>query len=169
LSSDRDYHVVDHSLDHLVGSPSPLRCSLTDTDTVKWFQKLYTMMCFPDNHLGPDLVFFIRLPPNGRGLCVTVQAKFRSQSPLSKSDYNDVSTLIVPEFYTKVGPLQSVVSHICIFPNSKRISLSSARTSSKLFVVNLAGSRMIKHDSQTDFLFCKFWRPFQLTHIRKKV
>jgi hypothetical protein len=106
LSSDRDHHVVDHSIDHMVGSPSPLCCSLTEaTETIKWFQKSYTMMCFPDNHLAPDLVFFIRLS-NGRVLCVIVQATFRSKPRLSKHDQDpSVCALESHEYNHKVIPL----------------------------------------------------------------
>jgi hypothetical protein len=113
LSSDGDHLMVGQSM----GPSGTLSCNpMNAKETVNWFHKPYMVMCFPDKLLGPNLVFFIHLLPNGRGLCYTVQAKFWSQLCLSKSGYNDgVSTLIVPGFYMnlKVGSLQGVISHIC--------------------------------------------------------
>jgi hypothetical protein len=109
LSSDGDHHTVGHPM----GPSSALSCDPKNAKaTVDWFRKPYTAMCFPDKLLGPDLVFFIRLS-DGRGLCVIVQAKFRSQSRLSEGEHDDaVSTLITSQFYTKVSSLQGVVSHL---------------------------------------------------------
>jgi hypothetical protein len=60
-----------------MGPSSSLSCDPKDAkETVDWFRKPYALMCFPDNLLGPDLVFFIRLS-DGRVLCVIVQAKFQ--------------------------------------------------------------------------------------------
>jgi hypothetical protein len=125
LSSDGDHHVVDHSLNHMVGSPSPLCCNIAEaTETVDWFQKPYTKMCFPDKHLGPDLVFFIRLS-NGTVLCVIVQAKFRSKPRLSRQDQDSsVCTLEPNEFYNrKVSPLPGVEGSLTFLAESHRLNV----------------------------------------------
>ena len=101
LSSDGDHRTLDHLLDPPMGLPSTLSCDLRRAvETVEWFRKPYTTMCFPDIHFGPDLVFFIRLS-NGKVLCVIVQVKFRSRLRLAKRDHEDsVYTLTPSQFYT---------------------------------------------------------------------
>jgi hypothetical protein len=110
FSSNGDHHIVDHAL----GPSSALSCDLANAEeTVKWFRKPYTMMCFPDKFLGPDLVFFIRLS-NGMVLCVLVQAKFRSVSHLTQGDQvKATSALKSSNFYKNdVSSLQGVESSL---------------------------------------------------------
>lgn len=91
----------DHCTHHNpLGPSSALSSDLKDaTETVQWFRNPHTVMCFPDIHFGPDIVFFIRLS-NGMVLCVIVQVKFRSLPRLCKqSNDKAVSTLEFSKFY----------------------------------------------------------------------
>lgn len=89
----------DHCTHHNPLVPSSALCSdLQDaTETVQWFRNPHTVMCFPDVHFGPDIVFFIRLS-NGMVLCVIVQVIFRSLPRLSND--KAISTLEFSKFYS---------------------------------------------------------------------
>lgn len=118
LGAEGEYRTVNHSSNRLVGPSGTLSCNLTRAmETVKWFQRPYTAMCFPDIHFGPDITFFIRLS-DGRILCVILQVKFRSRPCLSKGEQDDsVSTLIHSQFYSnKVSTLQIWRGLSCLSP-----------------------------------------------------
>jgi hypothetical protein len=99
-SRDRSFHITRHFCGDPVGTSSSLCCDLQHAaDTVEWFRNPNTVLCFPDIHLGPDIVFFLRLS-DGSIICVIIQAKFHSQLRLSKSNQADaVSTLKPSDFY----------------------------------------------------------------------
>ena len=48
--------------------------------TVKWLKKPSTLMCFPDNSMGPDIIMFIRVAD--ATLAVLVQCKWRAKKTL---------------------------------------------------------------------------------------
>jgi len=74
-----------------------------------------TVMCLPDIHLGPDIVFFVLIP--GRGvICIIVQLKYQSLPRLDKQMQEDAhSTLEPSNFYReKVRFLCSQVIYLIL-------------------------------------------------------
>jgi hypothetical protein len=96
-----NWYPVDRS--RWTGCPISLCCEHSKgQDTVNWFRKPSSTMCFPDILFGPDLVFFVRVGQRLRSMiiCVIVQARFRSSDRLAKSVQEDaVSTLTASQFY----------------------------------------------------------------------
>ncbi|THH03790.1 hypothetical protein EW145_g6006 [Phellinidium pouzarii] len=87
------------SLQDRIGVPSSIghKCS-SWLETAKWFKTTPTLMCFPDNLMGPDLVLFIRLA-SGLILCVVIQAKWLDQKYLSGVGLAEAAATLDPLFF----------------------------------------------------------------------
>ena len=100
MSSNGEGYKTNDSLNDNAGIPITLcRDSQSATETVNWFENPDTVMCLPDIHLGPDIVFFVLIP--GRGvICIIVQLKYQSLPHLDKQMQEDAhSTLEPSNFY----------------------------------------------------------------------
>jgi len=88
--------------DDNAGIPITLCCdSRSGAETVKWFENPDAVMCLPDIYLGPDIIFFVRIP--GRGIiCVTVQSRYRTMRRLDKRTQEHAESTLEPsDFYNK--------------------------------------------------------------------
>ncbi|THH10541.1 hypothetical protein EW145_g1243 [Phellinidium pouzarii] len=74
-------------------------CS-TVKETVEWFRNPLTILCLPDEYMGPDIVMFIRLA-GGQILCVIVQAKWLDEAFLSGRGLADAAALDPSQFYDR--------------------------------------------------------------------
>lgn len=68
-------------------------------ETLAWFENPVSLMCFPDQNMGPDIVLLIRLP-NGQKLAVGIQCKWRGLRTLPQGDVNSaVSSVDHTKYY----------------------------------------------------------------------
>ncbi|KAL5476724.1 hypothetical protein ACEPAI_2910 [Sanghuangporus weigelae] len=93
-----------HLLDYLA-STSAIGVKCRDMQkTTKWFENPSSVMCFPDNNMGPDIVFFIRLW-TGLIVAVLVQCEFGDQEKsLRPADATDARERVLGLFNRLNGP-----------------------------------------------------------------
>ncbi|KAL5514424.1 hypothetical protein ACEPAG_2512 [Sanghuangporus baumii] len=93
-----------HLLDYLA-STSALGVKCRDVrKTMKWFENPSSVMCFPDNNMGSDIVFFIRLW-TGLIVAVLVQCELGDQGKVGESASDAaVSSLDLSKIYKSLKP-----------------------------------------------------------------
>ncbi|KAL5521780.1 hypothetical protein ACEPAF_2528 [Sanghuangporus sanghuang] len=91
-----------HLLNYL-GSTSAIGVNCPDLQkTMQWLENPTSVMCFPDNNMGPDIICFIRLL-DGTIVAVLVQCKFRDKNTLDKRTLDAaVKSLDVSQLYQRL-------------------------------------------------------------------
>ncbi|KAL5521779.1 hypothetical protein ACEPAF_2527 [Sanghuangporus sanghuang] len=91
------FHLQDY-----IGSTSAIGINCTSLqNTMEWLDDPTSVMCFPDNLMGPDIIFFIRLFC-GAILAVLVQCKYRDKDTLGKGTFDAaVKSLDVSQLYQR--------------------------------------------------------------------
>ncbi|KAL5498505.1 hypothetical protein ACEPAH_1858 [Sanghuangporus vaninii] len=97
-------------LQEYIGSTAAIGINCTTLrKTMEWLDDPTSVMCFPDNLMGPDIIFFIRLFC-GAILAILVQCKYRDKDTLDKVTLDAaVKSLDVSQLYQR-SRLQSLTS-----------------------------------------------------------
>ncbi|KAL5476986.1 hypothetical protein ACEPAI_3172 [Sanghuangporus weigelae] len=91
------FHLPDY-----LGSTSAIGVNCPDSKkTMQWLENPTSVMCFPDNNMGPDIICFIRLL-DGTIVAVLVQCKFRDKNTLDPGTLDAaVKSLDVSQLYQR--------------------------------------------------------------------
>ncbi|KAL5522871.1 hypothetical protein ACEPAG_8889 [Sanghuangporus baumii] len=91
------FHLPDY-----LGSTSAIGVNCPDLQkTMRWLENPTSVMCFPDNNMGPDIICFIRLL-DGTIVAVLVQCKFRDKNTLDPGTLDAaVKSLDVSQLYQR--------------------------------------------------------------------
>ncbi|KAL5477030.1 hypothetical protein ACEPAI_3217 [Sanghuangporus weigelae] len=91
------FHLQDY-----IGSTSAIGVNCTTVQkTMEWLDDPISVVCFPDNLMGPDIIFFIRLFC-GAILAVLVQCKYRDKNNLGKATTDAaIKSLDISQLYQR--------------------------------------------------------------------